>query len=112
MSAQMDGPMLSYGSQAINGQLVPEYTATAMFPSQAYIPYFQGHGAYTPTLPPPVNVVAGGMDSWTSGISGVGSGSVEEAADEPFNPIKSPVLWALGFLIVGILGLQHVHWKG
>jgi hypothetical protein len=101
---------LVYGSQAINGQLVPELTNTQIFPSQAYVPYMQGRGAATPTLPPPVSWFSGGSNPYTSGLE-VGSTS-SQAAAEPFNPVVSPVWWALGFLIVGILGLRFVHWRG
>jgi hypothetical protein len=101
---------LTYGSQPINGQLVPEYTSTAMFPSPAYVPYYAGKGAATPTLPPPVQFHGNGSDPWTSGLDM--SGAVSQAAADPFNPVKSPVIWAIVFLVVGILGLRHVHWRG
>jgi hypothetical protein len=29
----------------------------------------------------------------------------------PFHPTKSPLIFALAFLFVGILMLQHVHYK-
>lgn len=101
---------LVYGSQAVNGQLVPELTPTQIFPSTAYVPYMQGRGAATPTLPPPVSYFGGGMNPYTTGIE-TGS-NVSQAAAEPYNPVKSPVLWALAFLVIGILGLRHVHWRG
>lgn len=96
-----------YGSAPINGQLVPELTATQVFPSAAYVPYYQGRGAYTPTLPPPVSFLAGGgNDGWSTGML------PNEASQDPFNPMKSPVLWAVAFLVIGVLGLRHVHWRG
>lgn len=101
---------LVYGSQPVNGQLVPELTNTQIFPSQAYVPYMQGRGAATPTLPPPVSWFSGGGNPYTTGLET--SGTASQAAAEPFNPVKSPVLWALVFLVVGILGLRHVHWRG
>lgn len=102
--------MLTYGSQPVNGQLVPELTSTQVFPSAAYVPYMQGRGAATPTLPPPTSWFSGGQNPYTTGLEV--SGTAAEAASEPFNPVKSPVLWALGFLVIGILGLRHVHWRG
>ena len=104
------GMQLVYGSQPVNGQLVPELTNTQIYPSQAYVPYMQGRGAFTPTLPPPVSFFSGGYNPYTTGLDT--SGAANEAAADPFNPVKSPVIWALGFLIVGILGLRFVHWRG
>jgi hypothetical protein len=34
------------------------------------------------------------------------------AANDPYSPEKSPVLWACVFLVVGLLGLRYVHWRG
>lgn len=101
---------LVYGSQPVNGQLVPELTPTQIFPSPAYVPYMQGRGAATPTLPPPVSWFSGGNNPYTTGIDM--SDASTQAAAEPFNPVKSPVWWALGFLVIGILGLRWVHWRG
>ncbi len=95
----------SYGSSPQNGQLVPEYTGAAMFPSPAWIPYMQGRGAYTPTLPPPISL-GGSSDSWSTGMM------ANEAGQDPFNPIKSSVVWALGALLIGVMGLRHIHWRG
>jgi len=99
-----------YGSQPVNGQLVPELTKTQIFPSQAYVPYMQGRGAATPTLPPPVAWFSGGGNPYTSGLDI--SGASSQAAAAPFDPVVSPVWWALGFLVFGILGLRYVHWRG
>jgi hypothetical protein len=100
-----------YGSQPINGQLVPELTATQIFPSNAFVPYYQGRASFTPTLPPPIQYGQGtAMDPYTSGL--MGGGSSMAAIQDPFNPTKSPVLWAVGFLIIGMLGLRHIHWRG
>lgn len=98
----------SYGSSPQNGQLVPEYTSTAMFPSAAWIPYMQGRGAYTPTLPPPISI-GGSSDAWGGGMA-MTDGS--EAASDPYNPVVSPLWWAVGALVIGILGLRHIHWRG
>lgn len=95
-----------YGSAPVNGQLVPELMGQQIFPGNAFVPYYQGRGAYTPTLPPPVSF-GGSHDGWTTGIT-----NADEAAGDPFNPVKSPVIWAAAALVVGILGLRHIHWRG
>lgn len=95
-----------YGSSVENGQLVPNLTAGQVFPSAAYVPYYQGKGAPTPTLPPPLYQQFGGIDNYSTGIM------QQDATADPFNPIKSPAIWAVVFLFVGLMGLRHIHWRG
>jgi hypothetical protein len=97
----------SYGSQVENGQLVPTVMGGQVQPSQAYIPYFNGRGAPTPTLPPPIQI-GGSHNSWAGGM-GLSSNA---AAEDPWNIFESPVIWAIAFLVIGILGLRHIHWRG
>lgn len=112
-----NGHEVSYGSNAVNGQLVPELTGMQIYPSQAITPSYQGRGAYAPTIPPPAKVLPASVDPWTTGYNLAGSGSSNSieaaaAASDPFNPIKSPVIWAIAFLLIGIIGLRHFHWRG
>jgi hypothetical protein len=99
-------PSVVYGSSVENGQLVPVLTTGQVFPSAAYVPYYQGKGVPTPTLPPPMFQQAGGIDNYSTGMM------QSAAANDPFNMAKSPAIWAVLFLAVGILGLRHVHWRG
>lgn len=113
---------LGYTSQVINGQLVnvaPEqafnpltygqaYTGPAMWPRQ---------GVYN--VPPllPSSETANTMAPTTYGATpGTGTNGFPfpTATDEtgnPFHPTKSPLWWALGFLAIGLLMLQHVHYR-
>ena len=105
------------GTAVVNGQLVnvairqgfdpltfgQAYTGPAMWPRQ---------GVYTL---PPVLPTTGLQSSMTPSAYGSTSTPMPTALGpngSPYHPTKSPLWWALGFLIIGILGLQHIHWKG
>lgn len=116
--------MLGYQSAVVNGQLInvapkqgfdpltfgQAYTGPAMWPRQ---------GVYTV---PPIMPSAEQADRMTpatyggSAVSGVGGATAFPSATDnngsPFSLTKSPLWWALGFLIIGILMLQHIHYKG
>lgn len=100
----------SYGSSVVNGQLVTNYTMSALKPSQAAAPYWQGNGSKPRTL------MGYGMGSTGQAAgAGIGGGGVLTSSDAgaaPWSFQSSPVPWAIIFLVVGILGLRHVHWRG
>jgi len=55
----------------------------------------------------------GGADNSDSGSSGPANlAAADAAAADPFNPMISPTMWAVLFLVVGLLGLRYVHWRG
>jgi hypothetical protein len=110
---------LGYTSQIINSQLVPvapeqafnpltfgqAYTGPAMWPRQ---------GVYNvpPVLPSPglMTVQAPGAYGAT-GAGGFPLPTAQGPGGNPYHPTMSPLLWALAFLVVGLLLLQHVHWR-
>lgn len=111
--------MLGYQSATVNGQLVnvapgpafdpiifgQAYTGPAMWPRQ---------GVYN--VPPvlPSGGIQGSMAPAAYGASGTGY-QVPTATSGGglgfFHPTKSPLWMALIFLVVGILMLQHIHYK-
>lgn len=97
-----DGGSTVYGTRMVNNQLVPELMFAQVTPSQAYVPYYQGRGAPTPTLPGVAIGNPGGNVIYQA----------NDAGSDPWNMQKSPVLWAIGFVIVGILGLRWIHFQG
>lgn len=100
----------SYSSSVVNGQLVPVYTMRGMFPSQAAAPYYYGNGAKPATL---AGYSTGGSAvssvNMTTGIGGGPSG--DDAGAAPWNLQVSPTGWAIAFLVIGFLGLRHIHWR-
>jgi hypothetical protein len=108
--------MLGYESAVVNGQLVN------VAPAPAYDPLIFG-AAYTgPAWPrqgvynvPPVMPSASAMTDMAPGAyGGTGTAVIPTATSETGNPFhikKSPVLWAIFFLIASLLMLHYVHFK-
>lgn len=111
---------LGYTSQVINGQLVnvaPEQAFNPLTFGQAYTGpgMWPRDGVYNvpPILPSPS--LASSMVPTSYGANpGTGAFPFPTALNEkgsPFSLTKSPLWWALGFLAIGLLALQHVHWR-
>lgn len=90
------------GSMVVNGQIVPVPMSGQFFPPLASAPFYKGAGQPPPTVP--LNYMQG------QGASNDAAASA--AADNPFSFVRSPLIIALGALVVGILGLRYVHWRG
>lgn len=95
-------PFNTYGSMTIDGTLQGVYESPGLYPGNAPAPYIYGRGA-----PPPTISMNAGAD-----VGQVASGDVQLAVENPFHPVHSPVLWAVAFIIIGLVGLRHVHWRG
>lgn len=98
----MDSGSTVYGTRMVNNQLVPELMSGQVFPSAAYVPYYAGRGAPTPTLPGVVTGDSGGNVVYQA----------SDAGSAPWDPQKSPVVWAIAFIIIGWMGLRWIHWNG
>lgn len=97
-----------YGSKVINGNLAAVYTVRGMFPSQAAAPYWYGNGSKPATLAgfsPSQGVSAPALSMAT----GVGGGAMDDG--DPWSFRSSPTVWAIVFLIIGFVGLRHIHWR-
>lgn len=100
----------AYGSKVINGQLTNVFTMRAMAPSQAAAPYMYGNGSKPATLAgfsPSMGTARGGVVNMTTGIGG---GPIDDGSS-PWDARTSPTAWAIAFLIIGFLGLRHIHWR-
>lgn len=99
-----------YGSKVINGNNVSVFTMRAMYPSQAAAPYMYGNGSKPATLAGfSPSAGTSGLVNMTTGIGGGPSG--EAAGENPWNLQVSPTGWAVAFLVIGFLGLRHIHWR-
>lgn len=107
--------MLGYESQVVNGQLVN------VAPLQAFNPLTFGQAYTGPGMwprqgvynVPPVMPSAALQGSMAPGAYGAPYPAPTSAGtgSSPWSIKKSPLWWGLGFLIVGILMLQHIHYK-
>lgn len=106
--------MLGYESAVVNGQMIP------IAPKQGFDPLTFGQ-AYTGPARwprqgvynvPPVLPSAGMQASMPPELYGSTYQRPTAMSENgsPFHPTKSPLWWGLGFLIVGILMLQHIHY--
>ncbi|MGH9343102.1 MAG: hypothetical protein ACRD19_05005 [Terriglobia bacterium] len=107
---------LGYTSQIINSQLVP------IAPEQAYNPLTFGQAYTGPAMwaregvynvPPilPAASLQATMAPGSYGATGFPFPTSQGPGGNPYHATKSPLWWALGFLAIGILLLQHVHWR-
>jgi hypothetical protein len=108
--------MLGYETAVVNGQMVnvapkagfdpiifgQSYVGPAMWPRQGVynVPPVQPSGALQGSMAP-------AQFGWTSQAMP----SATDSQGNPFSPTKSPLWMALAFLIVGILMLQHIHYR-
>jgi hypothetical protein len=108
---------LGYESQVVNGQLVN------VAPGAGYDPIIWGQAYASPSMWPrqgvynvPPVIPSGALQA-SMAPQAYGNSSqnmVPTAASEtgsPFSFTKSPLILALIFLTVGILMLQHIHYK-
>lgn len=105
---------LGYQSAVVNGQLVNVAPAAGYDPlifGQAYTGpgMWMRQGVYN--VPPvlPSGALQSAMAPSSYGMTGFESPT--GASSGAFHPTKSPLWMALAFLIVGILMLQHIHYR-
>jgi hypothetical protein len=111
----------AWGSDSVNGQLVPRTPASAIFPLTFSAQYtgpgmWPKQGSYQV---PPVTPSAFQTSSGAPGQFGVaampsaGGGVLPTFASEtgnPWHPTKSPVIMAFLFLVLGLFMLHYIHW--
>jgi hypothetical protein len=109
--------VIGYETQVVNGQMVN------VAPGQAYNPLTFGQAYTGPAMwprqgvynvPPvlPSQALQNVQSPLAYGSSGFPVPTATGPSGSPFHPTKSPLWWGIGFLIVGILMLQHIHYKG
>jgi hypothetical protein len=104
--------MLGYESEVVNGQLVNVAPKAAYDPlvfAGAYSgPGWMRQGVYD--VPPVMPNTAGSDYAW-SNPSGGGYPTATDENGSPFSVSKSPLWWALGFVIAALLFLHYVVYK-
>jgi hypothetical protein len=116
----------SWGSDVVNGQLVPRAPASAIFPL-VFSAEYTGPGIWpkqgTYQVPPIVpgaylasNQAPGSMGSAAGGGGGSAMGGAvmptnASAAGNPWHPTQGIILFAFGFLAVSLFALHYIHWR-
>jgi hypothetical protein len=100
-------------SDVVNGQLVTVNPAAAVYPA-AYGPSPIMYDMYgtQPTTPPFAGGAGGAAFAAPGGVDTANNTAAQVAAANPFHPRYSPLPWALGFLLISLLGLRLIHWRG
>ena len=104
---------LGYETAVVNGQMVN------IAPSAGYDPIIFGQAYTGPAFwprqgvynVPPVLPSGSLQASQAPAAYGMSGTPMPTVGSNPFHPTKSPLWMALLFLIVGILMLQHIHYK-
>jgi hypothetical protein len=112
---------VAWGSDTVNGQLVPRAPASAFYPLTFSALYTgpgiwpkQGTYQVPPQLPAPYirNTAAPGQFGNATPMSGSYSNMPTATSEtgNPWHPTKSPLLFAFAFLVIGLFMLHYIHW--
>lgn len=117
---------VSWGSDVVNGQLVPRAPASAFFPL-VFSAEYTGPGVWpkqgTYQVPPVVpgaylqsTLAPGQMGSAGSGSGGSAMGSAvfptnASASGNPWHPKHGIIVAAFLFLALSLFGLHYIHWR-
>ena len=117
---------VSWGSDTVNGQLVPRAPASAFFPL-VFSAEYTGPGIWpkqgTYQVPPvvPGAYLQTSMAPGQVGIAGGGSSGVQarggvfptnaSATGNPWHPTHGIIVAAFLFLALSLFGLHYIHWR-
>lgn len=97
-------------TDVINGVMVPVSPAYAVYPAAfGPGPIMHDFFATQPSTPPyaggvgPAGMMSGGADTANNTASAV-------AGANPAHPRFSPLIWSIGFILIGLIGLRVIHW--
>lgn len=111
---------LGQGTQVVDGQRNLFPTSFAYNPS-SYGAQTTGLPQVSPTMPPFIGAANGGGSALAQGAGAEGVGGYGTAGNNstaaatanahPHNLKVSPVWWAIGSLVIGLVLLNAVHWR-
>jgi len=115
---------VSWGSDAVNGQLVPRTPASAVYPLVFSAEYTgpgvwpkQGTYQVPPVVPGAYQQSAGAPGSFGTAAPGGSVISTQSSptnasmGGNPWHPTKGIIVFAFLFLVLSLFGLQYIHWK-
>lgn len=106
---------VNWGSNVVNGQLVPQA------PSSAYFPLFMGAQYTNPKWPsaqpfgvPPVipSTTIGGMTVGGASTPNAGTPTNPGGSSSLWHPTRGTIVFGLGALILGLFMLHYIHYDG
>lgn len=107
---------IGYESAVVNGQMVnvaPKAGYDPVIFGQAYTGpgMWLRQGVYN--VPPvlPSGELQGSMAPSSFGYTGYAVPTATSEKGSPFHPTKSPLWFGLAFLIIGVLMIQHIHYR-
>lgn len=106
------GPV-AWGSNAVNGQLVPQAPSSAFFPS------YMGPGYVNPKWPsaapfqvPPVMPSASQSPVGGQAAPGVATQAALPDMDNAWHPTQGTIIFGFGALVLGLFMLHYIHYAG
>ncbi len=106
---------IPWGSNVVNGQLIPQAPSSAFWPttmgSQVRGPGFwprQGTWQVPPVVPNPAMAPYMAPSAGIAGQSS--SGNASATSSNPFHPTQGTIIFALGALFLGIFMLRYIHY--
>jgi hypothetical protein len=111
MGMNLSGP----DSMAVNGQLVQFPTSDSWTP-RGYGQQTVGVPNVSPSIPPFMGAASGVSGGAAESVGGYGTAGANQlatiqAANHPWSLKASPVLWAVGGLLISLCLLKSVHWR-
>lgn len=93
------------------------FPSSYQYNPQGYGPQTAGVPQVSPTMPPFIGSGSGSaLGAGMEGVGGYGTAGnnalvTQIASENPHNLKVSPVWWAVGALVVGLVALKVVHWR-
>jgi len=106
------GP-INWGSNVVNGQLVPQAPTSAFFPTYMGAQYVNPKwpSAFPYGVPPVVpSTTIGGISSPMSAPAPTQAGATNKSG--LFHPTRGTIFFGLGALIIGLFMLHYIHYGG